>query len=77
VNKQELTKFTQFRTKIDHLDFDSFTLTDSLKRQIANDTIEYEECERTKDELLAMTDEELAKECYSIWLDYVRGQGLI
>ena len=74
----ELIKdYDRFLTKIDHCDFSGFELTDSLKRRVANEMLEFEECSPSKDELLAMTSEELAREFYSVSLDYCRGIGLM
>lgn len=73
---ETLTKFKQFVNKIDHCDFTGFKLTESLKRQVANEALTYEECDETKEELLSLSDEALTRKYYSINLDYCRSKGL-
>lgn len=72
---ETIQKFNRFKTKIDHCDFDGFKLTDSLRRRVANEMAEFEECSPSKDELLKLSDKELAQEYYSVCLDYCRGTG--
>ena len=47
-------------------------LTAQEREFLIEDTPHFEECLRTKDELIAMSDSNLMQTAYAVWADYAR-----
>lgn len=58
--------------KIDDITSGRAPLTDEEREFLLSDTPRYEECTRSREELAAMSDQNLMSAAYSVWADYAK-----